>query len=468
MRILCIRRLDVHRDATVNKMPTRSDLEVWNGIRPPKQPISTFCDSAKPGCTAVWGHEGGARIIRAYFLEEVETASPWIPPHGEPGERADVLLQSLCGGVLRSQEGHVSEYGFHECPFLGLWLFAAPTRCGPAPRPHSRSEGGEVWRGEGWRRCTRRPRAVLSEPGLWSVHPCRALCNFSGTIDLECNVNSIPLGNGMVTIIKAEIFTPFLQSRKVSLRGYVIVQRRKPEKSRVRLRVQVRAESDSKATALLAGYGCQSCHFRPNRQLSVSPVALGTVPQVEMTIDKVLGTKRFTGTNSLNPRKSLVSAGSQSLRERIELGPARNGNPSHQRQARATLQLALCLPSPALLRRRSPRSLSSYIQLLLPPPHAVPTRMPAAVPLPSYWHTFQGPGLVVRDARVTEAPGRPCQREGRRGWTPESGARLVRSSKSRKVQIQKAEERQALQAEFQRLGGNCFRKGQPRGDAAGK
>lgn len=71
MRILCIRRLDVHRDATVNKMPTRSDLEVWNGIRPPKQPISTFCDSAKPGCTAVWGHEGGARIIRAYFLEEV-------------------------------------------------------------------------------------------------------------------------------------------------------------------------------------------------------------------------------------------------------------------------------------------------------------------------------------------------------------------------------------------------------------
>ncbi|CAI9165675.1 unnamed protein product [Rangifer tarandus platyrhynchus] len=429
MRILCIRRLDVHRDATVNKMPTRSDLEVWNGIRPPKQPISTFCDSAKPGCTAVWGHEGGARIIRAYFLEEVETASPWIPPHGEPGERADVLLQSLCGGVLRSQEGHVSEYGFHECPFLGLWLFAAPTRCGPAPRPHSRSEGGEVWRGEGWRRCTRRPRAVLSEPGLWSVHPCvrrgcgRALCNFSGTIDLECNVNSIPLGNGMVTIIKAEISTPFLQSRKVSLRGYVIVQRRKPEKSRVRLRVQVRAESDSKATALLAGYGCQSCHFRPNRQLSVSPVALGTVPQVEMTIDKLVKPYLHPGTCTWPGRWRCRASENSTVYSNIilivngrgldadrlpegleELGPARNGNPSHQRQARATLQLALCLPSPALLRRRRPRSLSSYIQLLLPPPHA----------------------------------------------------------------IQKAEERQALQAEFQRLGGNCFRKGQPRGDAAGK
>lgn len=122
-------------------------------------------------CTrpCVWGREYGSASPSP---PQVETASPWIPPHGEPGERADVLLQSLCGGVLRSQEGHVSEYGFHECPFLGLWLFAAPTRCGPAPRPHSRSEGGEVWRGEGWRRCTRRPRAVLSEPGLWSVHPC--------------------------------------------------------------------------------------------------------------------------------------------------------------------------------------------------------------------------------------------------------------------------------------------------------
>ena len=34
-------------------------------------------------------------------------------------------------------------------------------------------------------------------------------------------------------------------------------------------------------------YGGWNCHFRPNPQLSVSPVALGTVPQVEMTIDKV-------------------------------------------------------------------------------------------------------------------------------------------------------------------------------------
>lgn len=42
------------------------------------------------------------------------------------------------------------------------------------------------------------------------------------------------------------------------------------------------------------------------------------------------------------------------------------------------------------------------------------------------------------------------------------------STPGSQVQIQKAEERQALQAECQRLGGNCFWKGQPRGDAAGK
>lgn len=76
----------------------------------------------------------------------------------------------------------------------------------------------------------------LSHTGL----PCKAAqvvhcATLAGTVNLECNVNSIPLGNGMVTIIKAEIFTPFLQSRKVSLRGYVIVQKHKPEKGRVQL-----------------------------------------------------------------------------------------------------------------------------------------------------------------------------------------------------------------------------------------
>ena len=81
--------------------------------------------------------------------------------------------------------------------------------------------------------------------------PCTA--HLQRALSASSATNSIRLGNGVATVIKAEMFTPFLQSRKVSLRGHVIVQKHKPEKGRVRLRVQVRAEPDSEATALLAG-----------------------------------------------------------------------------------------------------------------------------------------------------------------------------------------------------------------------
>lgn len=53
----------------------------------------------------------------------------------------------------------------------------------------------------------------------------------ASTTRVEYNVSGIPLCNGMATIAKTEIFTPFLQSRKVSLRGYVIFQKHKPRKA---------------------------------------------------------------------------------------------------------------------------------------------------------------------------------------------------------------------------------------------
>lgn len=102
-------------------------------------------------------------------------------------------------------------------------------------------------------------RAPASRPGLWVTRGCQGTPRSPCTVHLQGAPSalsaaiSVPLGNGMATVIKAEMFTPLLQSRKVSLRGHVIVQKHKPEKGRERLRVQVRAESDSEATALLAG-----------------------------------------------------------------------------------------------------------------------------------------------------------------------------------------------------------------------
>ena len=81
----------------------------------------------------------------------------------------------------------------------------------------------------------------------------------ASTTRVEYNVNGIPLCNGMATIAKTEIFTPFLQSRKVSLRGYVIFQKHKPKKGRVRLRVYLRSESDSlRPLDNSPAYGCHA------------------------------------------------------------------------------------------------------------------------------------------------------------------------------------------------------------------